>query len=89
MGKLTAQLKKFARKSAIDMRPSLVQPSCRRVVCYPEFARKLCRIDQRIEPADLLAICDPTASSRSCSIVVECAGRSRNVTEGKYCWRHA
>ena len=60
MGKITAQLKKFARKSAVDLRPSAVSTvvaDALFLLAQSARARSV-QIDQRIEPPDLMTVCD-------------------------------
>jgi len=86
MAKLTAQLKKFARKSALDMRPSLVSAVVSDALfLLTQSARaSSVRIDQRIEPPDLLAICDTNRFEQVLlNLLSNALDAVANVTEGK------
>jgi two-component system C4-dicarboxylate transport sensor histidine kinase DctB len=60
MGKVTAQLKKFARKSAVDLRPVSVASVVSDALFLIGQSMHIAdlKIEQRVEPPDVMAICD-------------------------------
>jgi len=60
MGKVTAQLKKFARKSAVDLQPVLVASVVSDALFLIGQSVHIAnlQIDKRVEPPDVMAVCD-------------------------------